>query len=96
MGNYDYNLAYQKGELSDFLYTKAQSFDFDKNNRLNDYEYTQLQKWFTPDDVEKYSLDKIEFTFKDKVNYFNSKSIPENIKNSDKVSDREKKDPKRT
>ena len=90
MGNYDYNLAYQKGQLSDFLFTKAQSLDFDKNNALNEYEYSQFQEWFTKEDIKKYSLDTIEFTFKDKVNYFNSKNIPENIKNSDKVSDREK------
>jgi len=91
MGYYDYTLAYQNGKLSDFLYEKAPNFDFNKDKKLNDYEYSQFQKWFTKDDIEKYSLDVIEFTRKDRINYFKEKALPDNIKNNDIISDKEKK-----
>lgn len=91
MEHYDYTLAYQNGKLSDFLYEKAPNFDFNKDKKLDDYEYFQFQKWFTKDDIEKYSLDVIEFTRKDRIDYFREKALPDNIKNNDIISDKEKK-----
>lgn len=90
MINFDYNAAYKQGHLSEFLYEKSRNFDFDRNGTLNSYEYSQFQKWFSEEDIEKYSLDTINFTHKDKVKYFKDKALPDNIKNDDCIKDSEK------
>lgn len=90
MFNYDYVAAHKNGNLSDFLLSKAQVYDRDGVEGLNKIEYSQFQQWFEQKDIETYGLDVIKVSKAEKREYYDEKLVPEHIKNSDAVTEKQK------
>ena len=98
MGFFDYQTKYNNGEISLYLYDRASDLDRDGVAGLSKLEYEQFQRFFSKDDIENYGLDIITLTDEERKmcedrlkQKLQSDIIPDNIRNSENVTEQEKK-----
>ena len=98
MGFFDYQTKYNNGEISLYLYHKASNLDRDGVAGLSKLEYEQFQRFFSKDDIKTYGLDIITLTDEERKSCeerlkqkWQSDIVPDNIRNSENVTEQEKK-----
>ena len=95
---YDYNVAYENRNISEYLYSRAVALDTDGVAGLSKLEYEKFQKFFSQQDIKTYGLDIITLTDEERgackerlKQKRQSDIISDNIRNSENISEQEKK-----